>query len=475
MTSRGNYYSRRKALKTSGGVLASVALAGCSGGGGSDDGGGETVGDTDSDGGTVTLITAETDPKTKEIFNQIGSEFSDQTGYELELNFANWGDYRQRVAQQVRSGNAPEVAMLQIDTFVPLYQQGQLAPITDTTAEIEDSIGEFSDTSILTGDGETWTTPVSQKMHMTTYREDIFNQIGAELDLSVDEFNQSERESVTWSRFKDIVSRVNSETDLYGTLIASSQTSRGTYEALNQLWSGGVEIWSGPAGDTEVVLDQGQNKERAIRVCNYVNDLYNMGPNSVGWGWTDASQSYGTGQSASLQYSAGRIYQIVQESNPGYVENTNAFLNPYPEDVGKPETTAMKGISSMGRIKNSKNPEGGKEFMKFFYTSDYYIDYLHTVPFHLFPPTEGIAQSDAYQDHEFISNHLGILEFYQSLLDRTSPPVFTADDNGLNLPGGKAYANGTLGLLFARVNGEGMDPSTAIDRTAEDLRGLYSE
>jgi len=111
-----------------------------------------------------------------------------------------------------------------------------------------------------------------------------------------------------------------------------------------------------------------------------------------------------------------------------------------------------------------------RDFLEFFYESDHYIDYLHTVPFHLTPPVPSIFESEEYRSNDVIANRPDVLEVQEKLLPRASSFLLTADDGGLNTAAGAAYNNGTLGSLLARVNVNDMDPGEAIDTTAEELR-----
>jgi multiple sugar transport system substrate-binding protein len=51
-------------------------------------------------------------------------------------------------------------------------------------------------------------------------------------------------------------------------------------------------------------------------------------------------------------------------------------------------------------FKNAKYPEEAADFLKFFFTEDQYIKYLHTVPVHLLPTLKSVRNSKTYQANE---------------------------------------------------------------------------
>jgi multiple sugar transport system substrate-binding protein len=441
--------TRRNALKASGTVAAGGLTAGCLG---SVTGGGSK---------TVTFLTGESDPKTKEIHNKWKKGFNEETGNELEIVYASYsgGGLTQKLSSMLRGGNAPEVFTAAAGTQGQLMLEDSLLPLTDYFSRFEEVTGEMDPTTYLSRDGEIYTVSPWQKMHMKTIRTDLF-------DVTLPD----QRFDITRKQFLDNVSKINNENDLYGTVLGPTKSGRGTYEAFCYLKSAGVDIWSGPTGNVEVSIDKGSNKQRTIETLEYMQDLYEHAPDGGGYGWAECSKAYTSGSAASLQYSTGRIFSSLLNSNESLIDKTNGILTPFPEKHGSQQITSYKGIGAYSIIEKSDNHEAAAQFLEYLFTNEHYFEWLHTVPFHLMPPTEKLARSEEFRNNDFISSHERFLEFAIEMIPRTIPLPMTADDHGLNLAGGLAYPNGTLGSMLARLLLQGKDPETALTETATDLR-----
>lgn len=461
----GSSSTRRKWLKAVGSAGA-IGLAGCSGNDNSGDGsGGSDQNDNSGNGGTagsggneITVLTAESDPRSQKVFSEAAKKFKQNTGNTVNFEYVSFEGFSERLSSMIRGGNAPEIGAFSMALMGNLYEQDLLAPIGD----VIDEVGNIPPNSILSVDGTDYTIPYAVKIHTQDIRKDLLKEAGHEfpedpLDLS-------------WDTYKQWVSGIDGlENQTKGVGVVSAQTTKGTHEGIQYLWSNGVNIWGGPTDDVKVTLDQGKNRERAIEALNYVKSLHNHSPPASSWGWADVQQAFGTGQIGSCMYSIGRILAAVKDNNPQWSESVVPFETPYKQHKESGAgTVAFYGSFSL--INKGKNLGIARDFLTFFYQSKYYIDYLHTVPFHLTPPIPSVFKSDAYRSNEVISSRPDILDIQEKLLPRATSFLLTADNGGLNTAAGAAYNNGTLGALLARVNVNDMDPGQAIDTTAEELR-----
>jgi len=455
--------TRRRWLKGIGGTAGGAVFAGCTGGEeGNGDGNGGDAGD-DSNGGTtgggrtVTVLTPESDPNTQAVYDAAAEDFESQTGNTVEFEYVSFEDLTERLSSMIRGGNPPEIGSFTMVNAGNLYEEGLLAPV----GEVLDGLGDIPENSIMSVDGESYTVPHTVRIQSQTVRRDLVEEAGHGFpDSALD---------IDWETHEQWVSDVDDLGDARGIGVTSAQTNKGTHEGVQYLWSNGVDIWGGPTGNVEVRLDQGENREKAIETLEHVKTLHNHSPPASDWGWADVQQAFGTGQIGNAQYSIGRILAAVEDNNPQWSEDTVPMETPYNQHKESGAGT-VAFISSFTLFNDGENLGVARDFLEFFYESDHYIDFLHTVPFHNSPPIPEVFQSDAYRDHEAISSRPDILEFQEELLPRTTSFLLTADDGGLNPAAGAAYNNGTLGSLLARVNVNDMDPGEAIDTTAEELR-----
>ena len=69
-------------------------------------------------------------------------------------------------------------------------------------------------------------------------------------------------------------------------------------------------------------------------------------------------------------------------------------------------------------FKAAKNQKEAIEFLKFFYQDDNYLEYVSTVPIHLFPITKSLRTSPKYQSLEMIQRWKGWIDVQQGYLDK---------------------------------------------------------
>lgn len=455
---------RRRILQATG-AFAAAGLAGCSDSDSGDSGnGGDGGNGGGSTGKTVTVITGESDPATKKLFKNATADFEKETGIKVEYEYTSFANLQQALAERIRAGNAPELQQGTPGDAAALLSEDMLAPLTDVIDDLD-----IPDNIVLETSGEKWLVPYSQKLYMHTVRRDLVEETGGEVPMDLDG-----RFDVGWDQFQDWVTSIDEQTDTRGTILTPARNSRGTTEGITWMWSNGVRIWRGPSDDIQVTIDEGQDRERAIEVLNYVNDLHDHAPSGADYGWADASQAYASGSGASVMYSTGRILGVLGDTNPDWQseEYTVPIQVPFNQlrDDG---VRSWNSASGYMLVDQAENKDAAKEYIRWFWNSDYFIDFLHTVPFHLSPPWPDMMDTEEYRSHDLINSRPDVLDFQKRLIEeqQTLPFTFTADDHGVNLGAGRAYSEGSLGYLLSLVTIEDQKPEAAIDEVASELRG----
>ena len=133
----------------------------------------------------------------------------------------------------------------------------------------------------------------------------------------------------------------------------------------------------------------------------------------------------------------------------------------------------MKSPGCCSRI--AKHQKEAVEFLKFFYQDDNYLEYVATVPIHLFPITKSLRASPKYQNLEMIQRWKGWIEVQQGYLDKDQgKPTLVVDWSDMTE---KPYLLEVLGSGILRdmvmdVVLEKWEPQKAAEKAQKRLEDL---
>jgi multiple sugar transport system substrate-binding protein len=126
-------------------------------------------------------------------------------------------------------------------------------------------------------------------------------------------------------------------------------------------------------------------------------------------------------------------------------------------------------------FKGSQNPEAAKEFLKFFYRDENYIEYIKSVPIHFFPITKSLRQSDKYKQIPMVKRWGSWLEVQeQALAKDLGRPTLVVKYEDLS---DKPYLMQVLGSGIIRdmvleATAEGVSPEDAAAKAQKRAEAL---
>lgn len=110
---------------------------------------------------------------------------------------------------------------------------------------------------------------------------------------------------------------------------------------------------------------------------NKIQKLYDAkvcGNDALGYGWDQAGAMFAAGEGAMI--ASGSWYKDQYNQAGGKDENIGVFLLPTRNTNSDPFYTTASTEFMWGIPKTSKNQEAGKEFLEWFFASDYYVDLM---------------------------------------------------------------------------------------------------
>ncbi|WP_435348594.1 ABC transporter substrate-binding protein [Haloarchaeobius sp. HRN-SO-5] len=453
------YRSRRQYLKLAG-VGGATALAGCLGGGGGTSGNNEEV----------HFITEESSPSAKTFINEAAAKFTEETDIPVTTEFTGLGSsFDQRIATLIRTGNAPEVAMAPGYLVTNWIRDDIAAPVTGVREAIEESWDtEYREKHRLVLDGEDYLAPLHINPSCQTYRTDIFEQAGVEPPTTFAE------EQEAFPQLADSLSEGTSvgnfafNTGLVGT---ATTHHRIDVNGVNMLSHSGDDPFSG----FEVVLDQGDNRQRAIEALEHCKTVaeYSVDPQMGISSW---ASTYFTGKSAIGEYGGPRPLTAAYRENPEVARNS--MLTPLAHGPSGDDPTYFSFLEGFSVLKNAKYPDAGRQFIEYLLTGDTIFGMLlNFAPLHNAPVLDTIYNDDRYRNADYMQENDVPDEVLDTLKNEIMPrgePRFLTTGTPNPYIGALqgTFAIGNMGNAVA-VQGE--DPGAAVDQAAQTLRNTLND
>ena len=123
-------------------------------------------------------------------------------------------------------------------------------------------------------------------------------------------------------------------------------------------------------------------------------------------------------------------------------------------------------------FKGAKNTREAIEFLKFFYQKENYLEYVQTVPIHLFPITKSLRADHDYQATPMIQRWKSWIEVQEGYLNRDQgKPTLVIDWDDMN---SKPYLMEVLGsgILRDMVMDVALENKAAKDAAARAQKRL---
>jgi multiple sugar transport system substrate-binding protein len=449
-------HESRRTFLTAAGTATTIGLAGCLGtdGGGDDgttngDGDGDGDGDGNGDGGdTSTTIKYLSDRgDSKDVIDEIITEFEDEFDYTIDVTYTAKGTSTDEQLQKMRAaGNPPDIVF---DTAADAYRyqrDGNAAPVTEAVqgTGLPDPVNV---------DGESYFVPTMVEPLMGWYRNDIY-----------------EENPTTWENWLSEAQRAKEQDDINGYVVQSGNTNNADTMVTQTLWQNDVDIYSGPEGDIEVTIDQGENRTAAVETFEWLQSIAQYAPNGSGWEWGDAIAALQQENAAAAMSVGGLPILTIMGNRPDFVEKLSPTAFPIPE--GKEQDKWWAYMEGHVVWSGGEATEGAREFVNFFSDSDKFMDFLLSAPLFQFPPTREGLDSDAYTSNEIVQDNPEVLKLVRNNWDAFTTVLATGDDGAPNIVAADAYGQQKFGEAADQLLIGGLSPEETVDWLAEELRAL---
>ena len=397
----------------------------------------------------------QSEPWQQEVIKGMIGEFeSKNPEVKVEVEYIAFKDRQAKLTAALAGGTLPEVALLSSQYATSLPAEGLMASLDDVVTALGGANSFYSvSLSLATYQGHYYSLPYSTIPVVFWYRKDLLGKQGL-------------KPPQTWE-------------DLQKTSKALTEQGAGKYFGLGLPYGRGewteeafriIALW--PAGGK--VLDQSDNvvfnSPETVKALSFYKSLYPYAPTgSETWGYTETMNSFVSGSVAMALY-YGRTLKNLEQFSPDILANTAAVLPPkdkYQATSNPPQ--------SIGVFKNSKYPELGKEFLKFFLTSDYYVKFLWATPGHNLPVLK--SKANAWRQQPLLQKYPEIVD---TLLKANEAGMGFSPTKEPGLPSASMYWQAIRGSnvipdAVQRVTLKNEDPQKAAEWAEKELKKIIAE
>jgi ABC-type glycerol-3-phosphate transport system substrate-binding protein len=378
----------------------------------------------------------ETNPNSQTAMANIIQRFeASHPGIEVQAEALAWGDLEGKIMASLAAGAPPELSHGQPITCSALQQQDLLLPLDDVVNAIgEDNIWDQIK-KVCRGGGSYFGLVHAAGTSLLVYRKDWAKEKGLKPPKTWDDLLANAK-ALTMDRDGD------GKTDVYGLTIPGANLF------INIMMG---ELIKANGGVLFGADNRPQFKSKnMVEVLEFWRELTKYLP--LGWEGDGYLETFANmyGQKSAMMFQGyGRGASLIEKYAPKDMQSTEFFdvwVKPQGPSGTKP--AAQVDQEPWMLFKGSKNPEAAKEFLKFFYQDENYLEYIQSVPIHFFPITKSLRRSAAYQATPMIQRWGGWLAAQEYYLDNDLvKPTMVVEWDDLNT---KPYLMQILGSGILR-------------------------
>jgi ABC-type glycerol-3-phosphate transport system substrate-binding protein len=400
------------------------------------------------------------------FWDPLTEAFEEATGATVNMEYSGLGSsIEERLTQLIQAGDPPEVRPVTGISRTSLYtNQGITEPVTDVIEDIEEMYDEeMPERRRHIVDGEDYMVPIAQAIKINWFRPDR----GGDMT-----------ERPTWDDFLSWARDADDPSGTRGTYVPVGGGFCPDTDILSWAYSNDTKMAGRDEnGEVQIVMGEGEHRERWIEVMEYLNELYEYSAPATDSSCSTLVQVIPGEIAYSVRYGGSRqkIQAIQQEKE--FAESLSNSIQPKAPDGSHTAWQTVEGMTTY----QGANVEAAKTFMRFAFQLEHQVNFFSSTPglaLHAPSPWEGIRGSDPYQDH--INNDLP-----DAWKDEDKETVLnTSREATMSIPGETEPPNPYAGALLSSnhvtdltydVLVNDRDPAEAVDDWAQELQNVLDQ
>ena len=405
----------------------------------------------------------ETEPQTIQAVNNIARRFEiTHPGIKIVAEGLAWVDLEGKIVASLAAGNPPELSHGQPITCTALQARGLLNPLDEVVKAIGETNIWEQVKRVCRVDGKQYGLVHAAGTSLLIYRKDMADKLGL-------------KPPKTWADLVANAKALTQDIDGDGRIDVYGISIPGDNLFINIMLGELIKANGGTLFDK---ANKPQLTDKPmIETLEFLRELAKYA--TPGWEGNGYLRTFEDlyGQKAAMMFQGyGRGAGMIEKFAPKDMANDKTFdvwIKPLGPS-GK-EPAAQVDEEPWMLFKDSKNQKEAIEFLKFFYQDDNYLEYVSTVPIHLFPVTKSLRNAPKYQGVEMIQRWRNWIDVQQGYLDKDQgKPTLVVDWADMT---DKPYLMEVLGSGILRdmvmdVVVEKLDPQAAAERANKRLERL---
>ncbi len=398
----------------------------------------------------------ETQPNSQEAMRNIARRFEAKNpGVKVEVEGLAWGDLEGRLMASLAAGTPPELSHGQPITCSAFQSKGLLLPLDEVVQALGEANIWDQVKRVCRVGGKQYGLVHAAGTSLLIYRKDLAQKLGL-------------RPPKTWA---DLIANAKALTTpgMYGITIPGDNLFINIL--LGELMKANGGIFFDKQNRPQMTSKQ------MLETLEFIRELTRYAP--PGWEGHGYLETFTNlyGQKAAMMYQGyGRGAGLIEKGAPPAMANAEHFdVWVKPHGPSGSEPAAQVDEEPWMLFKGSKNPKEAVEFLKFFYQKDNYLEYVQTVPIHLFPITKSLRADKDYQATPMIQRWKSWIEVQEGYLNKDQgKPTLVIDWDDMN---SKPYlmevlGSGILRDMVMEVALENKAPRDAAARAQRRLEEL---
>lgn len=405
----------------------------------------------------LTVWHTENDPMTLAAFDTIARSFEKiNEGVEVNIVAVGWQDLYRRLALAVESGESPDITQIQPFMAAHLVGNGFLSPIDNLVKELDKNEIFESVKKLQYFDEHYYGIATALGISYYAYRYDKLPQLKEEYPR-------------TWSELVDFAK--NNKSDSISPILLPSNDLHVTLLFTELLASN-----SGSLFDKNNMPNFSNKK--VIETLAFWKELYQTIPNDYRHnGYSDNFTSFARGQSILMPNFFGRgLMSIERVGNKNETNPEHYKLFPHIVNTESNTGYATLDAEAWTIPTNAKNKELAEKFLEFFYSDEMYLVYCNSVPIHLTPIFEDLAENE-YKEGAFVKKWEDFYNYQIGMLQQNRVlPIFMSSPEHKNIKAlFQLEGTGVIANMVRNVTENNMTPENAAAIAMEKAEELMPQ
>lgn len=408
----------------------------------------------------VTLWHTEPNPRSVAVLDELTAQYSKMNpGITINHEPIPWGDLDTKLQAGLAAGAPPDASHGQTYVERSLSAKGLLLPID----EVIESIGADDIYEVVKKlnyhDGHYYGLAHAIGCDLDVYRRDLYREAGV-----------SEDTPKTWDEWKANLKKL-SKPGQAGLSLA------GPGFFLNEE----VYMWTGSNGG-RLFDPSGRptfTEQPVLEMLEFWKELDDC---CLPKGWlshtyADTFANLATGKSAEILGWGRGAYEFQKYAPKVVAANDFGVHGTKPIGPSGSKFLTQLDCEPWMVFKDAKYGKEAIDFLKFFYQTENYTKYIHTVPTHFFPIRKSVRASEEYRAHPDLKKWGFWVDAQENVIANHDPrPLMMTEWDDLNLPFIQEVAtSGFLIDMTTDVLRRGMTPKEATERAQKRTETLITD